>query len=46
MTQEQVATALFALPFLSLALAYGIGLHFLMPRAQPVKVKAKQRRPQ
>ena len=42
MTPEQQACAFMALPFLSLALAWGIGLHFLVPKQQPVKIRRKK----
>ncbi len=45
MTQNQLAALFCALPFLALAASWLIGLSFLMPRAQPVKIE-KKRRPQ
>jgi hypothetical protein len=43
MTPGQQAAFFCALPFLTLALAWLIGLSFLMPRAQPVKIEKKRR---
>jgi hypothetical protein len=45
MTTNQYAAFFAAMPFLALACAWIIGLSFLIPRQQPVKIK-RNRRPQ
>ena len=43
MTPHQLAALFCALPFLSLAAAWLVALSFLIPKQQPVKVRAKKR---
>jgi len=45
MTPGQYAAFFAAMPFLALSCAWIIGLSFLIPRQQPVKVK-RNRRPE
>jgi|DEB19_MinimDraft_3_1074340.scaffolds.fasta_scaffold23487_5 hypothetical protein len=44
MTQDQLAALFCALPFLSLSFAWLLGLAFLTPRAEPVRVKKEERK--
>lgn len=45
MTDNQLAALFCALPFLTLAIAWGVGLSLLIPRPHPVRVK-RNRRPE
>jgi preprotein translocase subunit YajC len=45
LTPAQQAAAFGALPFLALAVSWGAGLYFLIPRQQQVRIK-RNRRPQ